>query len=45
LQVGSPHLLLVRDEANGKLVIADGFHRLRAVYALDEDARIPCKIV
>ncbi len=38
-------LLLVRDPANGKVVIADGYHRLCAVYACDEDAVIPCKIV
>ena len=38
-------LLLVRDPANGKVVIADGYHRLCAVYALDEDALIPCRIV
>jgi hypothetical protein len=38
-------LLLVRDSANGKIVIADGYHRLCAVYAFDEDAMIPCKIV
>jgi len=38
-------LLLVRDTANGKVVIADGYHRLCAVYAVDEDAVIPCKIV
>jgi hypothetical protein len=38
-------LLLVRDKANGKLVIADGYHRLCAVYEFDEDAVIPCKIV
>ena len=38
-------LLLVRDRANGRVVIADGYHRLCAVYALDEDADIPCKIV
>ena len=37
-------LLLVRDETNGKVVIADGYHRLCAVYNLDEDALIPCKI-
>jgi hypothetical protein len=37
-------LLLVRDKANGKVVIADGYHRLCAVYSLDEDALIPCKI-
>jgi hypothetical protein len=38
-------LLLFRDERNGKLVIADGYHRLCAVYTFDEDALIPCKIV
>jgi len=37
-------LLLFRDKANGKLVIADGYHRLCAVYTFDEDAMIPCKI-
>ncbi len=37
-------LLLVRDEADGRVVIADGYHRLCAVYAVDEDAVIPCKI-
>lgn len=38
-------LLLVRDSAHGKLIIADGYHRLCAVYAFNEDAVIPCKIV
>ena len=38
-------LLLVRDLAGGKLIIADGYHRLCAVYTFDEDAIIPCKIV
>jgi hypothetical protein len=38
-------LLLFRDQPNGKLVIADGYHRLCAVYTFDEDAIIPCKIV
>ena len=37
-------LLLVRDRTRGKVVIADGYHRLCAVYSLDEDALIPCKI-
>jgi len=36
-------LLLVRVE--GKVVIADGYHRLCAVYSFDGDALIPCKIV
>jgi hypothetical protein len=38
-------LLLVRDSVNGKVIIADGYHRLCAVYSKDEDAVIPCKIV
>jgi hypothetical protein len=38
-------LLLVRDAAGGKVLIADGYHRLCAVYGFDEDALIPCKIV
>ena len=38
-------ILLVRDQTNGKVVIADGYHRLCAVYFLNEDALIPCKIV
>ena len=37
-------LLLMRDQQNGKVVIADGYHRLCAVYAINEDALIPCKI-
>lgn len=38
-------VLLVRDERNGKVVIADGYHRLCAIYEFDEDAWIHCKIV
>ncbi len=38
-------LLLVRDPSNGTVVIADGYHRLCAVYGQEEDAVIPCKIV
>jgi hypothetical protein len=38
-------LLLVRDAVNGRVIIADGYHRLCAVYSLDEDAMIPCKII
>lgn len=38
-------LLLVRAPSFGKLIIADGYHRLCAVYLFDEDAIIPCKIV
>jgi|SRR6516225_5979034 hypothetical protein len=38
-------LLLIRDIGNGKAIIADGYHRLCAVYSYNEDALIPCKIV
>jgi hypothetical protein len=38
-------ILLVRDRENGKVVIADGYHRLCAIYTIDEDALIPCKII
>lgn len=38
-------ILLVRDPANGKVIVADGYHRLCAIYSYDEDADIPCKIV
>ncbi len=38
-------LLLVRDSQNGQVIIADGYHRMCAVYSFDEDAVIPCKIV
>lgn len=37
-------LLLVRDSAQGRVVIADGYHRLCAIYSFDEDALIPCQI-
>jgi hypothetical protein len=30
---------------HAKVIIADGYHRLCAVYSVDEDAMIPCKIV
>lgn len=38
-------ILLIRDSKNGKLIIADGYHRLCAVYTFNEDELIPCKIV
>jgi len=41
--VKSP-LLLFRDKNRGKLIVADGYHCLCAVYTFDEDAMIPCKI-
>ena len=36
-------ILLVR--YSGKVIIADGYHRMCAVYSLSEDVIIPCKIV
>lgn len=46
IKAGQPlsPLLLIRDSKSGKVVIADGYHRLCAVYSFDEDAVIPCKI-
>ena len=38
-------LLLVRSSKTSKVIVADGYHRLCAVYGFDEDALIPCKIV
>ena len=38
-------LLLVRPSNNQAVIIADGYHRMCAVYSFDEDALIPCKII
>lgn len=38
-------VLLVRDAATRRVIVADGYHRLCAVYSYDEDAVIPCRIV
>ncbi len=38
-------VLLVRDSVRGKVIVADGYHRVCAVYTFDEDAVIPCQIV
>jgi hypothetical protein len=38
-------LLLVRRTGYAGLIVADGYHRLCAVYEFNEDAAIPCKIV
>jgi len=38
-------LLLVSAPELGKVIIADGYHRLCAVYGFNEDAWVPCKIV
>jgi hypothetical protein len=37
-------LLLIRNTGSGKVVIADGYHRLCAVYSFEENLEIPCKI-
>ena len=44
IRAGKPlsPVLLVQDR--GKLIVADGYHRICAVYTFDEDAYIPCKI-
>lgn len=38
-------ILLVRDTDRGKVVLVDGYHRLCAVYSVDESALMSCKIV
>jgi hypothetical protein len=38
-------LLLVRNETIARVVIADGYHRLCAIYEFDENASIHCKII
>jgi hypothetical protein len=42
---GLSPILLVRDENSRKVIIADGYHRMCAVYSFNEDASMPCKIV
>jgi len=42
---GLSPLLLVRNEPAGRVVIADGYHRLCAIYVFDEDAVIHCQII
>jgi hypothetical protein len=47
IQSGEPlsPILLCRDAVLGKVIIADGYHRLCAVYSFEEDAVVPCKII
>jgi hypothetical protein len=47
IQEGKPlsPILLLRDPDHGKVVVADGYHRLCAAYSFSEDLWIPCKIV
>ena len=37
-------ILLVRDPLHGKVIVADGYHRLCAIYSFHEDAIVRCKI-
>ncbi len=37
-------ILLVRDPVTNKTIVADGYHRLCAIYFLDENALIRCSI-
>ncbi len=47
IEAGEPMspILMVRVGHTSGVIITDGYHRLCAVYAYDEDAIIPCKIV
>ena len=47
IEQGTPlsPLLLVRGKRPRKLIVVDGFHRLCAVFAVDQDMVVPCKIV
>ena len=38
-------ILLVRDAVHGRVIVADGYHRMCSVYSFDEEASIPCKII
>lgn len=38
-------ILLVRDSRSHRLIVADGFHRLCAVFLENEDASVPCRIL
>ncbi|MBK4737576.1 ParB N-terminal domain-containing protein [Noviherbaspirillum pedocola] len=37
-------ILLVRQNDGGHLIVADGFHRMCALFAEDQDIKVPCKI-
>lgn len=37
-------ILLVRQDNGGPLIIADGFHRLCALFSANEEIKVPCKI-
>ncbi|MBJ6723337.1 hypothetical protein [Geomesophilobacter sediminis] len=42
---GVSPILLVRDAKHGRVIVADGYHRMCAVYSFNEDECIPCQIV
>lgn len=37
-------ILLVRQSNGGPLIVADGFHRMCALFSADEEIKVPCKI-
>ena len=37
-------ILLVRQSNGGPLIVADGFHRLCALFSANEEIKVPCKI-
>lgn len=41
----SPLLLIKDKDLKGKLIIADGYHRLCAIYNFNEDFSIHCKLI
>lgn len=47
IKAGKPlsPILLVRNRETGSVIIADGYHRMCAVYQINEDIIIPAKIV
>ena len=38
-------ILLIKQDNGGHLIVADGFHRLCALFANDQEVKVPCKIV
>lgn len=38
-------ILIVKQDNGGRLIIADGFHRMCALFANDQEIKVPCKIV
>jgi hypothetical protein len=37
-------ILLLRQNDGGPLIIADGFHRMCALFSIDQEVSVPCKI-